>query len=343
MSFRGDLEDEHRDAWVDRRWSPARRWVISLGARVDDHEAVDEQVWSPRISVARQTGDAGVLRMGWGRFHQSQRAHELQVEDGETSLTSPQRSSHAFVGYEQQFRGQFLEALRFEVYDRRVATPRPFYANLFEPFNQFPEAEGDRVRLAVDRIEAYGIEALLKGSLGARTTWWLGYTASASRLEIGGQRLRGPNDQPHALTLLATRQIGDWQLALSYRYRTGWPTTAVSLVSSESGDEDEIDDGEDEGLDIEDDDDGDEPIEPFDLALGELFGKRLDDHHRLDFRLSRTWRARFGEVSFFVEVQNLLDRENLAGFDHALEDEELLREPERWPGIFPSIGVRLVF
>ncbi len=348
VSFRGDLEDEHRDLWIDGRWSLADRWVISLGARVDDHEEVGERVWSPRVNAARQIGNTGVLRIGWGRFHQSQRAHELQIEDGETTLTVPQQSSHAFLGYEKQFDGRFFSALRLELYDRRVSDPRPYFANLFEPFNQFPEAEGDRVRLAVDRIEAYGLEALIKGRLGEKTTWWLGYTASSSRLEIEGRRLRGPNDQPHALSLLAARQIGGWQLALSYRYRTGWPTTAVALVPVAPFDDDdgeELDEDDRDGDDDSEDpsDDVREPIESFDLLLGELFGERLDDHHRLDLRLSRSWQTRFGEVSFFVDIQNVLDRENLAGFDHVVEDEQLVREPERWPGIFPSVGVRLVF
>ena len=346
VSFQGDLADEHRDLWLDTRFSATERLIVNLGLRVDDHREVDAVVWSPRLNLALQVGESGALRLGWGRFHQSQRAHELRIEDGEAFLTEPQRSSHAFLGYEKQLSTRWLGALRLELYDRRVSNPRPLFTNLFEPFNQFPEAEGDRVRLDVDHVTSRGLEAQIKGKIGEKTTWWLGYTAASTRQEIKGQRLPTPRDQPHVLSLFFARSFGPWQLAAVYRYRTGWPTTAVELVGMPEDDapDDDLDDDLGDELDDDADDDQDDgAIEPFELALGELYGERLDDHHRLDLRLSRSWTRAFGEISFFLEIQNLLDRENLAGFDHVLEDGELVRTPERWPGIFPSLGVRVVF
>ena len=76
-------------------------------------------------------------------------------------------------------------------------------------------------------------------------------------------------------------------------------------------------------------------------VFGPLRSERFPDYHRLDLRASRGWDVRGGRLTLFVDVQNLYDRGNLAGFDVEIDDEEgvVLMEAERWPGLFPSIGL----
>jgi hypothetical protein len=81
------------------------------------------------------------------------------------------------------------------------------------------------------------------------------------------------------------------------------------------------------------------------LVLGRLNSLRLPNYHRADLRVSRKWRAPSGEYTFFVDVQNLYNRQNLAGFDHFVDEDSgaLETDPERWAGLFPSIGIRWKF
>ena len=94
---------------------------------------------------------------------------------------------------------------------------------------------------------------------------------------------------------------------------------------------------------LEEDDEGE--LEPV-LTFGPIYGERLSDYHRLDLRASRRWQLKKGELAFFLDVQNLYDRENLAGFDVEFEVEEgeggevrVVAVEETWAGILPSFGI----
>ena len=116
-----------------------------------------------------------------------------------------------------------------------------------------------------------------------------------------------------------------WDLSLAWRFHTGWPTTPISTRSEE-------------------DEEGEPELVP---VLGRLNSDRLPSYHRMDLRASREWQRRRGRLVAFVDLQNLYDRKNLAGFDVQLDDEgeegELVVEPERWPGFFPSLGITWEF
>ena len=83
---------------------------------------------------------------------------------------------------------------------------------------------------------------------------------------------------------------------------------------------------------------------------GPINGERLPDYHRLDLRASRNWQLRKSELVFFIDVQNVYDRGNVAGFD---VDFDFLVQPdgtvnvipveEIWGGILPSFGITWEF
>jgi len=115
----------------------------------------------------------------------------------------------------------------------------------------------------------------------------------------------------------------NWHLNLAWRWHTGWPTTPISV-------EEEIDDeGESEFVPV----------------LGPLNSLQLDDYHRLDLRASRTWELSFGRLNLYIDIQNVYDQDNLAGFDPEIDDEEgtVLLIEEYWAGFLPSAGVIIEF
>ena len=68
--------------------------------------------------------------------------------------------------------------------------------------------------------------------------------------------------------------------------------------------------------------------------------------HRLDLRASRQWQLKKGILSLFIDIQNLYDRENVAGFDvdfgtEVQADGSVLVIPlqEPWGGLLPSFGI----
>lgn len=325
--------------WLDRL-------TAELGLRYDRHGASDGTILSPRVNLAWRLGEARVLRLAWGRFAQSQRPYELQVEDGESELSPVERSQHWVLGYEALLgRGMasvrptpHLEGLRVEAFHRNVSNPRPRYESLLEPLNFFPEVEPDRVRLDPESSTAYGLEMLLKGRWGRKVDGFLAYTWSRARdrlrPEAGGADVRRHFDQPHAANLgVHFRLPRSWDLNLAWRFHSGWPTTPVEFLVPAG-------DGEDEGGEGDDEDGGVGAGEPA-ARFGPLYSQRLSNYHRLDMRASRRWNLKRGSVTFYVDVQNLYDRQNPAGFDLALDDGELELEGESWPGVVPSLGLVL--
>ena len=330
VRFEDVLRGEHYGVWASDRFTVGERLTAELGLRYDHHTATGDDLLSPRVNLAWRLGERSVVRAAWGRFFQSQRPYELEVEDGETTLHGAELSEHWVLGYEALLRENplGLDAIRAELFRREIADPRPRYENLLEPLNFFPEIEPDRVRIAPERSRTEGIELLVRGSRGERFDWWIAYSWSRAedRLPAGlpgaaGTVPRGL-DQPHALALdLSFRLPREWNLNLAWRFHSGWPTTPVEARR--------VADPEDPGAEPE-----------LAAVFGPLRSDRLPDHHRLDLRASRAWQTRTGRWTLFFDVQNVYDRRNLAGFDLAVDEEEgtVELEPEHWPGLVPSVG-----
>ncbi len=322
-----EFRDLHQAAHVTDRFRPFEPLTVELGARWDRHSLTDESSVSPRFNLAYAVGEQGVLRLAWGRFNQSHRPYELSVEDGESMFQPVEKAEHRILGYEQLFeRGPSASglAVRIEAYQREVSNPRPQFVNLFEPLNTFPEIEPDRVLIEPRRSLAEGVEVFLRGGFGRTLGWWANYTYSSTEDSIEGHWRPRLFDQTHGLNLDLDYRISNaWRLNAAWRFHTGWPTTPLTLA-------------------VEEDDEGELAFIP---VLGPLNSDRVSDYHRLDLRASRQWRTKRGSATFFIDIQNVYDRENVAGFDIEIDDEEgtLVRRAEAWTGILPSAGIRLEF
>lgn len=325
--FEGRFRSEYLAAYVSDRFSPVAPLTLELGVRYDRHVLTDDTVASPRVNLAWRLGETQVVRAAWGHFFQSQRPYELQVEDGETTFFPAELSEHWVLGYERIFgpgRRSPVDALRIEAYRRNVDDPRPRFENLFESIVVFPEIEPDRVRIAPSRSWAEGVELMLRGSMGSKTDWWLNYAWSSAEDRLDGRDVPRKIDQPHALNVHLGHRFGPkWSLNVVWRFHSGWRTTPVSL------------------LQLEPEEPEDEPEAM--LVPGPLYSDQLSAHHRLDLRASRRWTKPWGELTFFVDVQNAYDRRNAAGFDFEIDDGDFFVEEESWPGVLPSVGLRWSF
>jgi hypothetical protein len=89
-----------------------------------------------------------------------------------------------------------------------------------------------------------------------------------------------------------------------------------------------------------------------DYDVGPFYRERLDDYHRLDVRASRTTRVgRRGTLTFFIDIQNVYNRDNMRGI--AIADPEwrfdeqqgwyVAFPEEYWLPIIPSFGISWSF
>lgn len=321
--FQGDLAGAHTGLWASDHLSLfGDRLAADVGGRFDRHTASDDRLLSPRAAVAWKVGERGVVRGSWGRFFQSQRPYELQVEDGETRLWRAEKAVHTSLGYEHLFPPSrpSWESLRVQIFHRDIASPRPRYENLLSPLDIFHEIESDRVRIAPESSRADGLEVLVRGRRGAGLGWWLAWSYSRVTDRLAGETVPRSLDQPHTVSLgLACRLPRQWSLDLLWQYHTGWPTTPVTTLAV---------------ADPEDPDEAD--LVP---VFGALNSRRLPVYHRLDLRASRSRDLPSGRWTTFVEIRNLYDRRNARGYDLDLDESGVVLRQENWLGIVPSLGV----
>jgi hypothetical protein len=135
--------------YVSDRWKVARGTIVELGLRWDGQTYTgldsDSQL-SPRLSVLHSLNPATELRFSWGRYHQSQGIHELQIEDGVTDFYPAQRADHVIAGIRHNFSDRY--SVRIEWFEKDMSRLRPRFENLFDPLALIPELQPDRVNIA---------------------------------------------------------------------------------------------------------------------------------------------------------------------------------------------------
>lgn len=141
--------------------------------------------------------------------------------------------------------------------------------------------------LEIEGGSATGVDALARWIQTDRWGGWISYSYLHGRLDLAdGARVPSEIDITHSLTGVATYTIGSWQVGTTARFATGRPYTPV-VGSSET-----------EALP--------EPV------YGDALSRRLPDYVRLDARLTRFQQIGGRMAVFYLEILNVLDRDNAA-------------------------------
>ena len=328
-SFQGAYEGEQYSAFVTDRVRLGRKFTAEVGVRYDKQTLTEDDQVSPRVNLLYNVTSKSALRLGWGHFYQSQRPYELRVEFGETEFQTAQRAEQVVVGYETEIGDRYL--LKVDAYARRVSDPHRRWETIFDPFHPVPEIATDLALLEPEEVNAHGVELYFASRMGQKFDWWLSYVYSSIEDVLWGVDTPRFLNQPHAFTGSAIWRPGPkWSLAGVLHYHTGWPATSVSAWPVQ-------------------DPDGDWRLS---YDVGPFYQEFLDDYIRLDLRASRTSRVgKRGALTFFIDVQNITDNDNLRGI--AIADPDyywseatglVITFPEEyWFPIIPSFGVSYEF
>ena len=295
--------------------------VLELGLRWDRQHWIGDNQLSPRINLVYAFSPRTVARAAWGRFHQSQRLNELQVEDGVDEFFPAQLAKHWMVSLEHSFKPGL--ASRFEIFRKDLTNLRPRYENLFNPIQLFPESSSDRIRVAPDRGLVRGFEIVLKGSTSPSLSWWASYVLARAEDLADGVWERRSWDQRHALTAGLNLSLPhNWSLSFAGLYHAGWPTTDLY--------------GE-----VVIDEDGEQDIE---TSLGPRNASSYPAYARFDLRVGKLFPTNLGEFKVFLEIINLTNRKNICcteDFEFEIEDDltvTVIPEYRSWAPFIPTLG-----
>jgi hypothetical protein len=295
--------------------------IAEAGLRWDKQFWIEDNQVSPRVQLRWDSG-SWVVRTAWGRYFQSQRLNELQVDDGVTTFYPAQSSEHSLASVEHYFRSGL--GVRVEAYLKEMNDLRPRWENLFNPLELFPEAQTDRVLVAPERGTARGIELVAKGAARRGVNWWASYGWAEAVDAIDGERVPRNWDQRHTASASVDWDLsGGWALNLGAAWHSGWPTTGVIARGS-----------------------GDPDAPEVELIAGERNGERLPAYLRIDARVSRAFATRAGEVTLIGEILNLANRDNVCCVDDYTVRPQadgaftVERDDRYWPPVTPTFALR---
>ena len=309
-------------AYVAYRAAISDRLITEAGLRWDRQTYTGDRQWSPRLDLVWKAGRNTEVRLGAGRYAQSQRILELRIEDGETDYRPPEICEQLDLTYFHRFSKPW--SLRVDAYRHQFGRLQPRYENLLHPIELFPEAEQDRVLVVPESAELRGVELSLRGDAGAPLQWLANYTWSSAKDRVDGVEVPRSWDQTHAGNfLVAYRWHPGWFLSVGGTIHTGWPTTPVTgrVVTLPDGST------------------GFEPV------LGTRNSARFPTYARLDLKTGRSIATAKGSVRVELSIANLTDRQNACCVDEvhfeSAPDGRIRTSTDfgYWLGITPSLQV----
>lgn len=367
------LDATRGGAWLQDRVQATADLTVEPGVRVDWSDVNGRSTVSPRLSASLRLDAATRVRASGGLFTQSPGYEKLVQSDYFIDLTGgraldldSERAVHAIVGLERDLAPGAL--LRVEAYWKRFShlivggleTEDERLARVAR--YDFPALYADSVPTApivTSRAtndgdgRAYGFDLYAARSApDARLTGWASYTWGRAERTSYGRTYPLEYDRRHAATFVASFRASErLDVSLTGRFASGFPRTpAVGLRVAATEDV----------LDRDRDGDRDELVPKRD-ASGRLFWEadlggvanlssgRLPAFARVDLRA--TWKPRGprGRWQLYLDVINLLNRDNAGMIEANLEHDPASDRPrlveERSAGIpfLPSVGVRFRF
>jgi len=297
-------------AWRTRFTS---QLTAEAGVRWDNYEYQPGATYdavSPRINVVYSFGDSDELRVAWGDMYQPQAVDQLQVEDNVSAFAAPERVRQAVISYTRKFAGGF--SARVDLYDKQYSDLRPRFENALDQVQLIPEGAPDRVRIDASEARARGIEVTARRDVERGFAGWLSYVyARAEDLEDGRWVPRSW-DQRHALYFGGSWSGALWNVSIAGQLHSGTPITEIGIETTR------LPGG---GYEVQG-------------VVGPRNGERLDSYARLDLRVNRDVLLENSKLSLYLEVTNLLDRDN----ECCVETYQLSQRPGGAPTLDVTTG-----
>ena len=334
---------EQIGAFLSNRIKVLPKLIIETGMRYDKSTYSKDNLWSPRLGANYSFSPGTVLRGAWGYYYQSQFINNLDVNHGYARFDPAELAKHYVLGFEHKFKNG-LE-LRLESYYKQMSNYSPQWQNLRDHLEMYPEQRNDNALVVLNGATSKGIELFLKHDKGGPITWWLSYALAKAEddvksIEYDGLLIKRTgevprlNDQRHTIYAdINYRPNPKWHFNLSWEFYRGWPRTDYTYHYQTLAN-------------------GDLHFYP----VHQLFnGVIYPDFHRMDLRINRHFKTNKGNMTVYLHLINLYNRENLKKFDLDTRDDNgnysiddngnyiPFHDDKYWFGFMPVLGMSWEF
>ena len=364
-ALQSSLEGTRGGVWVQDIYAPSSRVSVEPGLRVDWSTVNRGVTVSPRVAASYALGGGARLRGALGLYTQSPGYEKLVQSDYFIDLSAArelrllhEKATHVVVGVEQDlgadvtarvegYYKRFNDLLigRLETEAERLGriSQYDFPEDLQESIPTAPLITSTPTNDAGG--DAFGFDVYLTHTNpAAPLTGWLSYAWGRASRESYGRRYAFEYDRRHAFNAVGRyRLTSRWNLAATVRLASGFPHTApVGLrVSAVADDRDKLVPGTDLDGNL---------IYTVDYGgVGNLNSGRLPYYARVDLRATYRRGGATGRWSLYMEVINLLGRDNPVELESRLAHDPGSNMPrlfevaaQGFPRI-PTFGFRLRF
>jgi len=360
--------------YAQDRWRAFNKLTLTVGARFDYFALLDKSYLAPRLAASYALSPTTTLRAAWGIYYQSPGYEKLFDQQVFLDLTSEnvrslraERATHTIAGIEHQINPQWL--VRMEGYYKGFSDlilPKVVQGTVWKvekipglPDSVYRTRDGwtNPVATIGDSLttipvnsatgESYGIELLVQKfapTNGGGLYGWIAYSFAFANRYRGGLRIPFNFDRRHTLSI-----VGGWRispsldLSVTFTYGSGFPWTypvgitprIVQVRDTISGQMTAKIDTDWRGVIFNVDRGG----------LANINQGRLPDYHRLDVRVT-TYTNWFGwKWSWYLDVINVYNRQNVVGIFYRVNREtlELIERRSTMLPILPTIGFSVTF
>ncbi|GIV54818.1 MAG: TonB-dependent receptor [Candidatus Kapaibacterium sp.] len=360
--------------YAQDRWRAFNKLTLTVGARFDYFALLDKSYLAPRLAASYALSPTTTLRAAWGIYYQSPGYEKLFDQQVFLDLTSEnvrslraERATHTIAGIEHQINPQWL--VRMEGYYKGFSDlilPKVVRGTVWKvekipglPDSVYRTRDGwtNPVATIGDSLttipvnsatgESYGIELLVQKfapTNGGGLYGWIAYSFAFANRYRDGLRIPFNFDRRHTLSI-----VGGWRispsldLSVTFTYGSGFPWTypvgitprIVQVRDTISGQMTAKIDTDWRGVIFNVDRGG----------LANINQGRLPDYHRLDVRVT-TYTNWFGwKWSWYLDVINVYNRQNVVGIFYRVNREtlELIERRSTMLPILPTIGFSVTF
>ncbi len=315
FTLRRSIAARQTGAYLQGTRNYGRRLNITWGGRVDHYGYLQSARFSPRAGLSYQLSGKLSWRASYGGYYQQPYFLFLAAFPQNRGAV-PFRADHYVTGFTYTPSDNLrmsVEVYRKNYKDYPVATQFPSLslANLGDTFNVrdilFPMTSAGRGR-------AQGIEFFAEKKF---STKWYGQAnlafSSATQAGLDGVQRPASFNYPKVFNLTGGYRLNPkWEFALRTSYLAGRPYTPFNLAASQA---------QRRGI--------------YDLA--QVNGIRLPDYVRVDMRVDRMLTFRGKPLRVFFGAQNVINRQNTAGYTWNRNSNEL--QVNKQIGLFPLIGI----
>jgi len=354
------------NVFVQDRIRVTDRLFVQPGVRLDLFPNLQQSIYAgPRLNVSLKIDDISTIRAAYGIYYQSPGMdkqdfrNRVTFTEGSFGTLVAERADHYILGYDRMVTPEWQ--FKVETYYKKFAdaiVPQKLQGSAWyteRTGGDIYSREGwsRPVLVASDSLTSYpvndskgysaGVEIMMQKiqSLPSdRLTGWVSYALSYAERDRDGLRTPFLFDQRHAVNIVMNYKFAErWDVGMKWTLRSGRPFTEAQgvkprVVVQKVG-----------GVDVPvvQVDTGGRVILDVDFERETLSG-RLNLYHALDLRVTtypRWWGLNW---SFYLDVQNVYNRQNEQAMNYYIDGFGTLKErPIFGIPIFPSLGMSLTF